>query len=246
MDEREYGVMYKAEDRHWWYRGMGAITRAFLAGAYPATRNLRILDAGCGTGGAIKNYLANYGTVTGVDVHPLALGFCRKRGISDLARGSVSNLPFVSASFDLVTSFEVLYERGVQDDLAAVREFFRVLARGGRLLLRLPAYDWMRGRHDRLVHTARRYTAGRIARLVEEAGMVVEHISYANTFLFPAAAIKRLGERVFSGREDTSDLSLNVGAWNDFLAGILTWEAPLASGPGLPFGLSVFCMSRKH
>lgn len=246
MDPREYELMYHVEDRHWWYRGMESITRSLLENRICPRGHINILDAGCGTGAAMTTYLAEYGDVTGVDFHPQALTFCRKRNASRLARASVLDLPFAPASFDLVASFDVLYERGVSSELTALREFARVLTDTGRILLRLPAYDWLRGEHDRRVHTSRRYTKGSILSLLEESGFIVEHLSYANMLLFPLAVIKRLGERVFPPRENTSDLSLEVGILNPIFKLILASEAPLVSRFGLPFGLSVVAVGRKR
>ena len=126
MDLNEYELMYQVEDRHWWYHGMQAITRAML-NRQPQPPHLKILDAGCGTGAAMTTYLAEYGNVTGVDLYPQALEFCRKRNAPRLARASVLNLPFAPASFDMVTSFDVLYERAVSSEVTALKEFFRIL-----------------------------------------------------------------------------------------------------------------------
>lgn len=246
MDPREYELMYHVEDRHWWYRGMASITRSLLENRIHPRRPITILDAGCGTGAAMTTYLAEYGDVTGVDFHPQALTFCRKRNTRRLACASVLDLPFATASFDLVTSFDVLYERGVPSEGNALREFARVLKGAGRVLLRLPAYDWLRGEHDRRVHTSRRYTKGSIRSLLEESGFIVEHLSHANTFLFPLAVIKRLGERLFPPAENTSDLSLEAGILNPVFKFILASEAPFVSGVGLPFGLSVVAVARKR
>ncbi|HNK62503.1 MAG TPA: class I SAM-dependent methyltransferase, partial [Anaerolineales bacterium] len=215
--------MYSVEDRHWWYQGMEVITRALLEGrVITSSTRLKILDAGCGTGAAMTTYLADFGEVTGVDLFSEALGFCRKRGATRIVRASVADLPLVSASFDLVTSFDVLYERAVASDYAAMNEFARVLKPLGKVLLRLPAYDWLRGRHDERVHTVRRYTKKRISDLLKRSGFVVEHVSYANTFLFPIAVAKRLGDRIFQSVETQSDLSINVDRYNKVLRTILS------------------------
>ena len=237
--------MYRVEDRHWWYRGMETITRAILDRWYRPVCGLHILDAGCGTGAAMSTYLADYGIVTGIDLFPPALGFCHKRNVQRLACASVSDLPFASAKFDFVTSFDVLYERAVPSDINALREFARVLIPGGRVLLRLPAYDWLRGQHDKMIHTSRRYTTGLVAHMIKESGLVLEHLSYANTLLFPLAAIKRLGERVFPPKDELSDLTLDVGFFNNVLKFILSAEAPFVANTGLPFGLSVIVVGRK-
>ncbi len=245
MNPKEYELMFQVEDHHWWYLGMEKITRSLLGFFYHPGLNLKILDAGCGTGAAMASYLCDYGAVTGVDISALALRYSGLRGVRDLSRASVVQLPFSSGSFDLVTSFDVLYERAVGDDALSVREFCRVLRKGGRVLLRLPAYNWLRGSHDLAVHTARRYTTGKVAQLFKLNGLVSEYLSYANTFLFPIALGKRLCEKVFPPRTDASDLALEAGRISPLLQSILGWEAALIPHTRLPFGLSVFAVGRK-
>ena len=89
MELEEYAIMYYVEDIHWWYQGMGSITRAVLGRWYAPGAGLRILDAGCGTGASMTSYLAGYGQVTGFDFAGDALNFCSLRGAKRLARASV-------------------------------------------------------------------------------------------------------------------------------------------------------------
>ena len=88
----------------------------------------------------------------------------RERGLTRLARATIERLPFTSASFDAATSFEVVYHLGVANDIRAFQEIRRVLKSGGVFLLRVPAHDWLRGEHDRLVHTRHRYSPRRSSR----------------------------------------------------------------------------------
>lgn len=245
MDPEEYAIMYCAEDTHWWYRGMACITKALLSRWYTFGNALRILDAGCGTGAAMTSYLADYGQVVGIDFAGEALRFCRSRNAHRLARASVMDLPFADCSFDLVVSFDVLCEQAVPDEEVALQEFARVLASGGRVLLRLPAYNWLRGQHDRAVHIRRRYTCREVAADLSQSGFCVEHLSYANMFLFPFVLFKRMGERVWPPRHGRSDLVLNVGPLNSILGVILAAEVPLVAHTGLPFGLTVVAVGRK-
>lgn len=244
MEPNEYAIMYQVEGHHWWYRGMEAITKKIINQHIQAITNLKILDAGCGTGLAMTTYLKDYGTVTGVDLSSHALDFCRKRDAKLVARASVLDLPFASASFDLVTSFDVLYEKGVMNETKALKEFFRVLNSKGKLLVRLPAYDWLRGKHDERVHTNRRYTKKLVKTLLEQSGFTVEHLSYANTILFPFAVLKRLAEKIFPSTSQ-SDLTLEAGGFNEILKHVLSSEAFIVSKFGLPYGLSVFAVAGK-
>lgn len=235
--------MYRVEDTHWWYLGMESITRDLLDHTVGRGRDLQILDAGCGTG-AVMNYLKAYGCVTGFDFSAEALKFSRRRGHSRLAQASVMALPFADARFDLIVSFDVICEQGVVDE-TALREFQRVLKPGGRVLLRLPAYARMRGKHDEAVLVSHRYRRSEIGAKLRRAGLPPERLSYANTFLFPIAAAKRLSERFIARHQTGSDLTLDPGPFNRLLRGILSAEAPLVRSVGLPFGLTVVALARK-
>ena len=244
MDPIEYERMYRAEETHWWYSGMEAIASALLERFLPH-HHLSLLDAGCGTGAAMNGFLKEYGEVTGCDLSALALRYCQQRGLARLAQATVTQLPFPQNCFDAVTSFDVVYESSVEAPLVAFKEFARVLRPGGLLLLRVPAYDWLRGHHDHAVHTARRFNRRSLSNLIRQSGLRVVHITYANTFLFPLALIKRLAERAVPPKPDSSDLTLGTGVFNGLLRRILAAEAPLAVRAGLPFGLSLIAVALK-
>jgi len=243
MELSEYQTMYEAEDGHWWYRGMERITVSMLSQLYPSPPHLRILDAGCGTGGAMR-FLLPFGTVTGCDISPAGLALCRRRSLPRLGQASVNGLPFPDASFDLVTSFDVLYHRAVTDHHAALLEFWRVLRPGGRLLLRLPAYEWLRRYHDEVVHTGRRFTSRGLSRDLAAAGFVVERLTYANTFSLPVAILQSVLEKRLPPRKRPT---LHRGpAWqNGLFTRLLYLEAWWLRTHSLPFGLTVAGVARK-
>jgi SAM-dependent methyltransferase len=244
MEQAEYSVMAAVEDRHWWYGGMRAIAAALLDEVYGGRRDLRILDAGCGTGANVR-FLRRYGAVTGLDLAPEALALAGAQSPGVLARGSVLALPYRDAAFDLVTSFEVLYHRAVPDERAALGEAWRVLRPGGRLLIRLPAFELLRGRHDEAVHGRRRYTAGQVRALLEQSRFRVERTSYVNSILLPLPLAQRLVERVLPERdldEHSSDLNMLPEPLNEIMRWPMAAEAAwLARGHSFPAGLSVIC-----
>ena len=163
-----------------------------------------------------------------------------------MARGSVEALPFASASFDVLTSFEVVYHLGVGNDACAFEEFRRVLKPGGLLLLRLPAHDWLRGEHDRLVHTRHRYTPGEVRSKLAAAGFGVEILTWANTVLFPPAVAKRLMERGATADAEP-DLWQPPGPVNAVLESAIAIEAlAIPRRLPLPFGLSVLAVARAE
>jgi ubiquinone/menaquinone biosynthesis C-methylase UbiE len=246
MERTEYETMAAVELRHWWYGGMRAISAALLDPLYQHRRDLRVLDAGCGTGGDAL-FLQRYGTVYGLDYAEPAVTISNTRLPGQIARGSVLDLPFANASFDLVTSYDVLYHRGVPDEQTALAEVRRVLRPDGRLLIRLPAYEWLRSRHDRQVHTRRRYTAREVATLLHAAGFQVERLTYVLSVIFPLPATLRLLERFTPDREEASAMTLPSPPVNGLLGQTMTLEASwISAGGSFPYGLSIMALAHHH
>ncbi len=248
MEREQYDLMFAQEERHWWYVGMRRISAALLQRYPPRVdgqdgRLLDILDAGCGSGGMTR-YLERFGHVTGMDLSPDALRLARQRELPRLVRSSIGALPFLDGTFDVVTSFDVLYHLNVDNDGAALADIHRVLRPGGIALIRLPAFDWIRGAHDEVVHTRHRYTRDELSEKLEAAGFRLEHATYANFLLFPLAPAKRYFEHRKLSHEDT-DLWLPPAPINRILADLLSLEALPARGMGLPWGLSVFAVGRR-
>lgn len=231
--------MFQTEEAHWWYLGLRDLIVPAVLGGLIGRDRTTVLDAGCGTGRNLAA-LASVNAV-GLEFSKEAFRFLRRRGLNALARGSVDRLPFRDQSFDVVLSADVLCCVGPPGDLAALREFRRVLKPGGRLILNLPAYDWLRGRHDEAVHTRKRYTQAGLVGLLSQAGFVIQICSYRNTFLFPIVAAVRLGQRLRGdGGGSGSDLSIPPVAVNRLLSLPLLVENRLIRwGVRFPFGLSV-------
>lgn len=244
MEPTEYQTMYQVEDRHWWYVGMQHITTTQIAALFPGRHDLSILDAGCGTG-AVMKYLSPFGRVTGFDLMPHALNFCQERGLERLAQASVTRVPFAPDHFDLVTSFDVLCHRSIGDYREALRDFHRVLKPGGYLFLRLPAYNWLRGHHDQVVHTVHRFSRAEIKEALQVTGFTAVKLSYANMLLFPLALGKRMAERFAPENGSASDVRPNPPWQDQFFSKFLFAEAGWLKKSNLPFGLTLIALGRK-
>ena len=125
----------RAEDRHYWFRGLRRNASQLLRDALAGRRIARILDCGAGTGRNLE-WLGAFGDVIGLERSAVGIEFGRKLG-RRLVRGTVDQLPFPDASMDLTTSFDVLYCLDDRTERAALAEMWRVLKPGGVFWSRL-------------------------------------------------------------------------------------------------------------
>ena len=254
MQADDYADLYAIEENMWWFVGMREITAALLDPVCAPGRDRTILDAGCGTGGNL-HWLKRYsgqGRVIGMDLVADALRFCRARGHQHLVQASVTAMPFADASFDLLTSFDVLVQVEGEEgcDEQALREMCRVLRPGGLAFVRVAAYEWMRSGHDEALGTQRRYQLGQLSERMERAGFRVLRTTYANSLLLPVAVVRRLLLKRIGLADHGSDvkpLPPRLDRLNYMLAGLLRSEARWLRHPQarLSAGLSAICVAEK-
>ncbi len=253
MKKEDYVFLYELEEDLWWFAGMREITAALLDEACKPMTDRKILDAGCGTGGMIS-WLERYagkGKIFGIDTVKDALVFCRERHHELLAQASATHLPFPASAFDLVTSFDVLVQiPGEHSDIDAIREMYRVARPGGIVFVRVAAYKWMRSGHDEALGSQRRYTLSELSGKMKDVGFEILRATYANSFLLPVAAVRRLLLKRIGLSDKGSDvkpLPENLDWLNRALTSFLSKEAKILSRSKakLPVGLSAICVAKK-
>lgn len=244
--ERLLAATASAEDRHFWFLGLRRFAQQMLDDALPATRPLRILDCGAGTGRNL-DWLARYGWAVGVELSPTGLAIGRRHG-RRLVRGDVSALPCPDGAFDLATSFDVLYSLDDDTERRALVEMRRVVKPGGLILVNAAALDILRGSHSALANERRRYTAGRLRAKLSAAGFDVMRVSYTNMMTLPLTLAVRLAQRVVGQGEQAGETEMQVppAPVNAVLSGALRVEATLMRVASLPAGSSVMCVARRR
>jgi SAM-dependent methyltransferase len=236
----------RAEREHFWFRGFRRFVAPLLTRAAGHRTDLRILDCGCGTGNNLR-MLRAHGRAIGIDLTFSGLAYARRQGERKIARASALTLPFSADTFDLVTSFDVIY--AFDDDLAAkaLEEMHRVLRPGGHLVLNVAALPILRGNHSILGGEVQRYTRSSLRRHLENAGFDVVRLTYTNASILPIVAAVRFAQRLSQGQHEVSDLEMTVpiAPINLTLAALLALESVALRVVNMPLGSSLLTLARK-
>jgi SAM-dependent methyltransferase len=199
---------------------------------------LRVLDVGAGLGTFCELIAPWCDLVVALESDPIFAAALRDR-FTDSHRVRVveaeaevvdpSSLP---GPFDSIVCLNVLEH--IRDHTTALRRFHDLLAPGGRLLLLVPAHQFLYGRADRELGHERRYSKRLLQRVLEQSGFAVEVARHVNP----------------------------VGAAGWLVSGRLLRRTDIPSGPlraydravpllraldrvELPFGLSLWVVGRR-
>lgn len=123
-----------------WFVGQRARIFDRLVTASGAEHGEQVLDLGCGTGyysRRIAPVVGPAGTVVGIDPSQPMLDYAAEHAPANCSfrPAGAEDLPFADASFDLVVSSLAFHHIPTELRGDAIREAFRVLRAGGRLLI---------------------------------------------------------------------------------------------------------------
>jgi SAM-dependent methyltransferase len=237
----------RAETRHFWFRGFRAFVTPFLDSAAAGRSDLRLLDCGCGTGANLE-LLGHFGRAYGFDLSETGLRLGHEAGRTRLARASVAAAPFPDASFDLVTSFDVLYSLEDEDERLAIAEMYRMLKPGGCAIVNVAAMNALRGDHSVLSREIRRYDRDDLRTRLASAGFTVVRLTYTNASLFLPLALSRALQRrrgLKSEGDAQQEISVPPAPVNALLSGVLLLESAWLRWFDAPFGSSLLCLAMK-
>jgi len=186
---REYRDLY---ERHWWWRAREALVlrtlRRLRAGRGPG----RILDVGCGDG-LFFGRLAELGEVEGLEADPSLLS------ADSPHRARITVAPFDEGfqpghRYALVLMLDVLEH--LPDAEGALRHARSLLEPDGRLVVTVPAFQWLWTHHDELNRHYVRYTRATLAEVARRAGLRMEESRYFFHWTVPGKLAVRAKERL--------------------------------------------------
>jgi SAM-dependent methyltransferase len=146
---------------------------------------------------------------------------------------------------DLVLMMDVLEH--VDDDQGLLRHYTKGLPEQARVVISVPAFQWMWSGHDVFLEHRRRYTLDQLEGLVQRAGLKVERGCYFFGALFPALAVTRLWNRLSSPDRNPpprNELRQYPPWLNSALTGLHELERRTVFPANRLAGLTVFCLAR--
>ena len=232
--DKAYSLQYsELEKTHWWFLARAEIISAVLKKFMPQ-QPISILNIGV-AGGESSQWLSHFGKVTSVENDSFFIEHLKNSG-KDIVEGSITRLPFVDSSFDLVCAFDVVEH--VEDDKKAMAEMKRVCREDGFICITVPADRKLWSGHDVVNQHFRRYQITDFCML--GSGMKSIYISYFNSFLYIPIWIARTWpyRNRISPQSDFETFKASSLS-NRILKHIFSFEARLMPTIKFPFGVSL-------
>ena len=246
MEPNQYKYMFDSENKHWWYIGNHENFMNILKRYNILKKGIRVLDAGCGTGMWLQILKNSYDiSETGIDNREIALEYAKTRCNMNLLLEDINKSVFNESSFDLITSFDVISSKGVDENIV-IKNFYTYLKNDGYLLLTVPAFQFLYSKHDEVVYTDTRYSKRRLESLIKNNGFEIVKISYCVSLLFPLAVIKRTFDKIFNSEDKVhNEVKMPSAIINRLFLSVMRIENYLFKHISFPFGLSVMVLAKK-
>ncbi|WP_242147828.1 class I SAM-dependent methyltransferase [Sphingomonas sp. BAUL-RG-20F-R05-02] len=239
MDRIVYDRMAAHDSTHWWYRARRDILADYLTREGQLPAQARILEIGCGTGHNLP-MLAKFGSVEAIEIDPAAREIASQRLGQPVGSAPLPTLTGVErGAYDLIAVLDVVEH--IEDDVAALKAMAECLKPGGKILITVPAHQWMWSAHDTVNHHHRRYSKATLEKAIAAAGLKSRKLGYFNSLLFPLAAASRIAGRL-RGKDDSDD-SPPPKLVNSVFETIFRWERHLVGRVPLTPGVSIVTLA---
>jgi SAM-dependent methyltransferase len=202
MDRIVHERMAAHDSTHWWYRARRDILHDYVTRYAGLPNGARILEIGCGTGHNLP-MLAQFGEVDAIEIDEASRKLASERLGKPVGDAPLPELPGVErGTYDMVAVLDVVEH--IQDDVAALKAMATLLKPGGKILIAVPAHQWLWSAHDVVNHHHRRYSKRTLNDAIVAAGLKPRKMRWFNSLLFPLAAAARIAGKL-TGRDDSDD-----------------------------------------
>lgn len=209
MEPSTLGSMIEVDELHPWYKARMVLINEVIG--TNISLDAKVLDFGCGSG-AVLEMLKNKGLVNirGADVSESCVTLAKSRGLEvNLIKPGYSEL--VKRKYDLILLLDVLEH--IENDLEVLSILRSSLSDNGRILITVPAHNFLWRSHDDANHHYRRYSRKSLVKLIADSDCTIIHLRWWNSIMFLGFLFisirDKLSKRFFkdtSKKEDNFDL----------------------------------------
>lgn len=243
MKDTEIQKLADYEGENWWFVGRRKIVSDFIMKYSKMDHNLKILDAGSGTG-KTTNYLKQIGDVYGIERSFTGVMHCNKLRLK-VVQGHLNHLPFTTNTFDIITMLDVLEH--IENDLEILQKLKPLLKPNGKLIITVPAYQYLWTEHDVALSHFRRYTVKTLENVLKKADFQISRTSYFFTILFPLIFLTKILLKIKKPKNDSQSHSQQFPEIIDnFLQKIILFESKILKKINFSFGASIICVAHKQ
>ena len=195
-----------------------------------------VLEVGCGNGNFTVLLAQQCDRITGIDINREYVETARKR----LAKQANVTILQENAtklrsgnSFDTIIMLDVLEH--IEDDIATLEQLYSLLTPQGKLIIKVPALNYIYGEMDRAIGHYRRYNKNTLVNTFQKANLTQPKVWYFNVAGIPGWW---LNSKVL---KRTTPPSQQVSLFNRAVPILSAVESIIKS----PVGLSLFAVASK-
>ena len=151
----------------------------------------KVLEIGSGPGNISHFFMEDGYSIFLSDIRDIYCNILKEKFSGNTNLLGIENMDLIDKNFENryaehIGSFDTVFALNVvehiADDALAICNAKKLLAAGGRLIILVPAYQWLYNRFDEELYHYKRYSKKRLCSLFQANDIAVKHSFYFNAF----------------------------------------------------------------
>ena len=237
MNNKTFSRQIKNQEKHWWFQARKEIIDQIISNMGLKKKN-NILDFGAGSGVNL-DMLEKYGLVDVHEQNRYAKKIIQKK--HKKIKNLYSTLKIKKNFYDLILVADVIEH--IKKPKNLLKDLKKFLTKDGRILITVPAYQFLFSKKDEVLGHYRRYNKKHLKNELD--GFKIENISYFNTFLcipiVMMTLLNKLLKRDYIKEVETTPNSI----LNKLFYILFASEKYFIKYFNLPFGVSIYILAKN-